>query len=195
MRPGDREMVGSHGAGGETYKPLVEEAVANLLGRHASAIQQASMEGAEPAPLRICFVGVENKSAEELGDFKEQIYQAVDSRIMESQVFATVSRRFVEAGLRQNHLRPDDLFIPEHNRAFADTLEQQGQPFDFLLFANLTSGTTRENQNFQRDYQLTLELVNLQTGETDKQSASLSKAYHQSRLGRLTNNLRPDHGS
>lgn len=192
LRPGDREMVGSHAAGGETYTPLVEEAVASLLARHASAIQQASTDGASPAPLRICFVGVENRSAEDIGDFKDQIFQAIDSKIMESQVFATVSQRFVQAGLRQNHLRPDDLFVPEHMRTFAATLEQQNQPFDFLLFANLTSGTTRENQNYQRDYQLTLELVHLQSGETDKQSASLSKSYHQTRLGRLTDNLRPN---
>ena len=195
MKSGDREMVGSHAAGGETYTPLVAEAVEKLLGRHADAIEQAQFEGGNPPPLRICFVGVENRSAEELGDFKDQIYQAIDSKVMDSQIFSTISRRMVDAGLRQNHLRPDDLFIPEHQRTFAATLEQQGQPFDFLLFANLTSGTTRENQNYQRDYQLTLELVNINTGETDKQSATLSKAYHQTRLGRLTNNLRPDHGS
>jgi hypothetical protein len=66
-------------------------------------------------------------------------------------------------------------------------MEQQGQPFDFLLYATLTSGTTRENQNYQRDYLLTMEMVNVRTGEYDKQSATLTKGYYQSRLGRMLN--------
>ena len=56
----------------------------------------------------------------------------------------------------------------------------QGQPFDYLLFAKLTSGTTRENHDYQRDYELTLELVDIRSGEQDKQSAMLSKGYHHS---------------
>jgi hypothetical protein len=59
-------------------------------------------------------------------------------------------------------------------------MAQQGQPFEYLLFAKLTSGTTRENRDYQRDYELTLELVDIRTGEQDKQSAMLSKGYHHS---------------
>ena len=54
-------------------------------------------------------------------------------------------------------------------------MEQQGQPFDFLLYATLTSGTTRVNKDYQRDYLLTLEMVNLHNGEYDKQSATLTQ--------------------
>ena len=56
--------------------------------------------------MRICFVGVENKSAEEIGDFKDQLYQVIDSRILESHVFQPISQRFVEAGLMEARLRP-----------------------------------------------------------------------------------------
>src|SRR5262245_61698260 len=71
MRPDKRDMIGTTGAGAETFKPLVEEAVCKLLDRHTAGVQPV---GAPPtAPMRICFVGVENKSAEEIGDFKEQI--------------------------------------------------------------------------------------------------------------------------
>ena len=69
-------------------------------------------------------------------------------------------------------------------RMFVGLMEQQGQPFDYLLFAKLTSGTTRENRNYQRDYDLTLELVNIHTGEQDKQLATLSKGYYHSRTSR-----------
>ena len=53
---------------------------------------------------------VENKSSEEIGDFKEQIYQLIDSRISESRgTFSLINRRAVDAALRQTSLRPDEL--------------------------------------------------------------------------------------
>ena len=188
MQPGEAGMTGSHQAGQETFNPLINEAVAKLLARHVeSPVQQVSFEGAEPVPppvKRICFVGVENRSAEDIGDFKERIFEIIDGRILESQVFQSVNRRFVEAGLRDSRLRPDQLLVPENMRAFAALMEQQGQPIDYLLYATITSGTTRENRDYQRDYLLTLELVEVGTGGYDKQSAELSKGYHHSRLGR-----------
>jgi hypothetical protein len=181
--------MGSHHAGAETFGPRVDEAVAKLLARNAEApVQQVSYDDAgEPLPCppkRICFVGVENKSAEDIGDFKEQIYQSIDTRILESSIFQSVNRRFVDAGLRDTRLRPDQLLVPEHMRAFAGHMEQQGQPIDYLLYATITSGTTHENRDYQRDYVLTLELVEVGTGTYDKQSAELSKGYHHSRLSR-----------
>jgi hypothetical protein len=176
LKPGDPGMVGSHAAGGETYKPLVEAAVANLLARHSGGVQQTSVQG--PPPLRICFVAVENKSVEEMRDFKEQIYQQIDTRIVQSQVFQCVSRRFVDQGLQQTGLRPDNLFIPENMRTFSAAMEQMGQPFEYLLYATLTSGTTQSNKDYQRDYLLTLEMVNVRTGQYDKESAQLSKGYN-----------------
>jgi hypothetical protein len=192
LKPGDQQMVGSHAAGAETFKPLVEEAVGSLLARHAAPAPQVTQVSGRPEPVarppqRICFVAVENKSAEEIGDFKDQIYQVIDTRIVESHVFQPVNKRFVDAGLEQTRLRPDQLFVPNNMRSFVAVMEQQGQPFDFLLYATLTSGTTRENQNYQRDYLLTMEMVNVRTGDYDKQSATLSKGYHQTRIGRALN--------
>lgn len=186
VKPGEDEMVGSHAAGTETFKPLVDEAVAKLLANCHVTAQPVAYEGDAPSAAvhRICFVGVENKSAEEIGDFKEQIYQLIDTKIMESGTYRPISRRYVDAGLRETRLRPDQLFIPENMRTFCAYLEQQGQPFDYLLWAVITSGTTRENQNYQRDYLLTLELIDVRTGDQFKQSAELSKGYHQTRVGR-----------
>lgn len=184
IKPGEREMVGSHQAGQETYRPLIDEAVGKLVARHSAAphMRQVSSgpEVLPPPKMRVCFVGIENKTAEEIGDFKEQIYESIDSRLLECDTCASISRRFVEAGLRELRLRPDQLFIPDNLHMFVGLMHQQGQPFDYLLFAKLTSGTTRENRDYQRDYELTLELVNIHTGEQDKQSAMLSKGYHHS---------------
>ena len=149
------------------------------------ALQTAAGAEVLPPPAkRICFVGVENKSAEDIGDFKEQISEIIDQRILESQVFQTLNRRYVDAGLRDARLRPDQLMVPEQMRAFAARMEQQGQPIDYLLYATITSGTTQANRDYQRDYLLTLELVDVRTGAYDKQSAELSKGYHHSRLSR-----------
>ena len=179
--PGKTDMVGSHQAGAETFKPLVDQAVGELLARHGSPVHQVSAGVLPPPRKRICFVAVENKSAEEIGDFKDQIYQTIDLDIVQSQCFEPISRRFVEAGLQQTRLRPDQLFVPANMRAFVGAMEQQGQAFDFLLYATLTSGTTRENKEMQRDYLLTLEMVDIRSGQFDKQAATLSKGYYHSR--------------
>ncbi|HEX4129225.1 MAG TPA: twin-arginine translocation signal domain-containing protein [Pirellulales bacterium] len=183
-KPDEGDMVGSHTAGAETFKPLVTEAVGQLLARHSpppQVVQQASTAGMPPPGMRICFVAVENKSAEEIGDFKDQIYEVIDLHILNSHVFQPVNKRFVDAGLMQTRLRPDQLFVPQHMRTFVAAMEQQGQPFDCLLYATITSGTTRENKDYQRDYLLTLELIDIHSGQYDKQAATLSKGYYHSR--------------
>jgi len=179
-KPGEGDMVGSHQAGAETFKPLVEEATGQLLSRHAPQIVPVGATTPPPC-LKICFIGVENLSAEEIGDFKDQIYECIDLKITQSQVFQAVSRRFVDAGLMQTRLRPDQLFVPDNMRAFTAVMQQQGQMIDALLYAKLTSGTTRENKDYQRDYLLTLELVDVHNGQYDKQAATISKGYYHSR--------------
>ena len=189
VKPGQPDMVGSHAAGAETYGPLVDTAVSNLLARHNSAVHPVGLtEGTAPTgQMRICFIGVENKSAEEIGDFKEQLYQQIDTRIVQSQVYQLVSRRFVDAGLQECRLRPDQLFIPSNMQAFTRSLEQMGQLFDYLLYATITSGTTRSNADYQRNYLLTLEMVNTHNGQYDKESAEITKIYNVSAMAKIKN--------
>lgn len=195
LKGDDADMVGSHDAGAETWKPLVAEATCKLLGRQLTDLQQVVHEHPDGSRgldfdhvrKRICFVGVENKSAEELGDYREQLYEQIDTIINESKTFAVINRRFVEAGLRQCALRPDDLLVPNNRRNFVAAMEKSEQPFDYLLFAKITSGTTVNNGDYQRDYVLTLELVNVDSGDFDKESAELRKGYHKSKLSKLRN--------
>jgi hypothetical protein len=76
------------------------------------------------------------------------------------------------------------LMVPMNMRMFVAEMEQQGQPFDYLLYATITSGTTQRNKDYQRDYLLTLEMVNVHTGQSDKQDASISKGYHHTRVSK-----------
>jgi hypothetical protein len=183
MTDNQQDMVGSHAAGAETFRPLVEGAVGRLLAQPGQ-IQQVGGTSAMVV-RRVCFVGLRNASSEDIGDFKDQLVDTIENCVSGAPGYQLISRHFVEAGLRQLHLRPEDLFLPEHQRNFIGVMERSQQPFEFLLFANLTSGTTQANHSSQRDYQLTLELVNIQTGEQYRDSAMVRKSYHRSRLGGL----------
>lgn len=182
LKPGAKDLVGSHTAGAEVYDPLVEECVAKLLGRQIQS-PQVDYDG-NLIPKTVCFVGVENKSAEELGDFKDQIYQQIDTKIVESDMFRPISRRMVTAALSETRLRPDSLMVPSNMRLFTAVLEREGQPIDYLMYATVTSGTTERNKSSQRDYLLTLEMINVNDGSQDKQSAEVSKGYHKTVAGK-----------
>ncbi len=182
------DMVGSHSAGGEVYKPLIEESVAKLLGGCPVAPAGAAFgPDGMPLPQRVCFVGVENKSAEELGDFKEQIYQLIDTEVNRAATFECISRRMVDSALHETRLRPDSLLVPSNMQLFTAVLQREGQPVDYLLYATLTSGTTERNKSSQRDYLLTLEMVDTRTGAYVKEDATIRKGYHTSALGKLAN--------
>lgn len=180
----DENMVGSHGAGAATYDPIVAEAVEKVLSREAAGFQQVAFNDNAVQPKRVCFVGIENASAEEIGDFREQLFEIIDEKITNSSLFVTLSRRYVDSGLREAGLHMTQLFQKDAQRHFQGVMESQGQPFDYLLFAKITSGTTRSNDDYQRDYLLTLELVNIHSGVQSKSSAKLRKGYHRTALGR-----------
>ena len=181
LKDHQQDMVGSHEAGAETFNSLVDESVGKLLARQAPPGAVDELSG-EPVAKRICFVGVENFSSEDIGDFKDQLFEQIDSSVAASGQFQTVSTRYVENGLRQLRLLPGDLMVPQNMRSFSTVMEQSGQPFDYLMFAKLTSGTTESNKSYQRDYLLTLELVDLNTGRSDKESAKVRKGYHPNRF-------------
>ncbi len=187
LKKDDKDMVGSHVAGAETWKPLIDESVGRLLAKSCSTVHQAShstVEG-EGIPIRtVCFVGVENRSAEEIGDFKEQIYEHIDSLISQDPQFKMISRRYVEAAMGECRCRPESLLLPARQRELQMALERVDQPFDSLLFASITSGTTNSNGDYQRDYLLTLELLDIHTGESQKDSAMLRKGYHKGFFGK-----------
>ena len=187
LNESDKDMVGSHTAGAETWEPLIQSSVGQLLSREQNSVTLTSHSG-EPCKKRICFLHVDNRSSEEIGDFGDQIYQKIDTIVNASDAFELVNVRAVKAGLQQAGLRPDDLYTPNSRRKFAAIMEQEREPIDYVLYATITSGTTRSNnKDYQRDYLLTLELVNFETGKTEKESAEIRKGYHKSRLGKLRN--------
>lgn len=188
MHGGEKDKVGSNAAGAEVYNPMVRHAVGKLLTRAASTpIQQVGyMDGSTlPTRRKVCFVGLENASIEELGDFKEHIKTAISETIASSDQFEVVSDRAVTAGLRTLGFRPDDLFMEENMRMFTGAMGRGGTPVDYLLFAKITSGTTVDNKDMQRDYKLSLELVDTQTYTQIIESMPMRKEYNHSVKGKI----------
>lgn len=182
--------VGSNRAGAEVYNPMVRDATGKLLAKASTEpILQVDYNTA-PAfqgKRKVCFIGLENASMEELGDFKEHIKTAILEEISSSELFEIVSDRAVTAGLRALSLRPDDLFMQENMRMFTSAMGRGGTPVDYLLFAKITSGTTEDNRDLQRDYKLTLELINTQSFVPVTVSTPMRKEYNNSLKGKIGN--------
>jgi cysteine synthase len=126
---------------------------------------------------KVAFIDLENKSVEELGDFREQLIQIIETLGENTNKYRMISRRYVQTALAEVRLQPNQVMIPKYMRQFAQVLEQQNQPVDFLLYAVLTSGTTTGVASTQRDYLLSLELINVRTGDMDKESERVRKEY------------------
>ena len=188
MHNNELDKVGSNRAGAEVYNPMVRQTTAKLLARAASQpIQQVSHHTGGSAKRRVCFITLDNQSMEELGDFKEHIKIAILEEIASSEQFEIVSDRAVTAGLRALSLRDDDLFMPENMRMFSSVMGRDGTPVDYLLFATITSGTTVDNRDMQRDYKLTLQLINTQTFSPIMESTPMRKEYNNSVKGKIGN--------
>jgi hypothetical protein len=196
----DKDLVGSHVAGAATWNPLVDEAVAKLLGSCPPVVKPVSFamnrgdidsaaigSALATGPASVCFIGIENKSAEELGDFKDQLYERIDSQINSAGAFRSISRRMVAAALLETRLRPDSLFLEHNRQLFTAALGRQGAPVDYLLYATVTSGTTDRNKSSQRDYVVTVEMVSIHTGDFVKESAEVRKGYSKTRVGKWWN--------
>lgn len=171
MSDADQDYVGSRAAGTATYDRLVNGAVQKLLRLHSASNRGTSR-------LKVAVLPIENKSGEELGDWDDHLYELIDTSINRSERYRTVSLRFVNEVLRETRLRPEQLMLPKYRRAFMAALETKGRPVECLLFPVLTRGTTHAGGGVtQRNYMLTLELVDVQTGWNDKVSERLRKEY------------------
>ena len=171
MTDTDQDYVGDRRAGAAVYDQLIASTVERLL-RLDSAKRSALGD-----KLKVACLEIDNKSGEELGDWTDQLFELIDTSINRSERYENISLRFVREALRETRLRSEQLFIPRHRRAFVELLEQQGLPVEALLFPKLTRGTTDGDGVTQRNYMLTLELVDVQTGRTEKVSDRIRKEY------------------
>ncbi len=175
---GDDEelVVGSERGGQVTYDALVRKTTTELLAEHRA-------EPRAQGKMTLAFVGLQNKSAEELRDFHDALYDNIASILVEEKLYTLISNEFVKAAMREAGIRsPEQLFLARYKEAFLGVLAKQGKIPDYLLWARVTSKTSEASGTFSdtrdRTYQMTLEMVNANTGETvASKQGTFSKRY------------------
>lgn len=180
MSANEDSMVGAEGAGSEVYNEAVRSVLQKVLDAHS----QKFLHNAA-GKWNVAFVGIDNKSAEELGDFGGSIYANVEDVIGNSELYSVVAQQYVEAALQATRLTPNQLFLEEPRQKFLSVVGKNGKLPDVLLFAIVTTQTTRGGKDLlgredsERTYQLQLNFVDAQTGElvTTKKSDQIRKAY------------------
>jgi Arc/MetJ-type ribon-helix-helix transcriptional regulator len=161
------DLVGDTRAGAAEFQRLVEGAVHRLLQKPTARAER----------FKIAFLDVENQGIEELVDWRDTLRQRIDEAVNDSGRYVNISDRFVRAALREAGVQRDELYIPEKRRRFLHALEASGNPVDYLLYASINTGTTKRGNEQQRDYLLTLELVDVETGVAEKVNENVRKEY------------------
>jgi len=163
------DLTGDTAAGAGVYNQQVPDAVGKLLALHRSTNTRVKST--------MCVLGIDNQSAENLGDWEEQLYDLITNSINQSGDYITVSRRVVDRALQEGGMRQDDLLLPRYRRQFIEILETAGNPVEILLFPKLSSGTTTSGNTKQRDYLMTLEMIDVETGWQQNPSTKIRKEY------------------
>lgn len=164
-------LVGAKKAGAEVYNKLVAETVEKLLNQHAAQAHKGKR-------MVMAFVEIENMSAEELSENREAMYEEVDTVIVNSGTYINISRRYVEAALRATGLRAEEIFLGKGRQKFMSVLGENGYTPDYLMWGKVTSLSTDGTNRREREYLLTLEMVDANTGLVEaKQTAKVRKEY------------------
>lgn len=185
--PNVGNRIGSHRAGSEIFDPATEAAVAGLLEQAARTPVMPEDVGKTVAQInevrgvrRICFAGVENAGGEEMGDLRENMSETIRTMIAQSDLFEVIDSRLMAVGLREAGCRVEDLLLPDKREKFVSALGELNSPFDYILFAKVTTATTRDNVDSQVKYCFSLDLVNVHTGVSMSETVELKKHYNRS---------------
>ena len=172
VKSGDEgDLVGSKTAGAETYNALIEEATRKLLNAEAARFPEGEVR-------KIAFVGIENRGAEELGDIRESTNQIIETVLFQAKRYDMIGQRYVTHALQVTSMVAEDLFLKGGRERFVGILRDEGQEPDYLLWAVYTTLSTSGEKERQRDYLLTLELIDAATGRLmQKETAKVRKAY------------------
>ncbi|MHC4223833.1 MAG: hypothetical protein ACYSX0_16460 [Planctomycetota bacterium] len=172
IKTGDEgDLVGSSTAGSATYNQLIGNATRKLL--DSVVAKQTGNE-----LMKIAFIGIENRGAEELGDIREATNQAIENVIFKAKRFDMIAQRYVSHALKATGMRAEDLMLKGGREEFMGILREDGQTPDFMLWAIYTTLSTKGEFERQRDYLLTLELLDASSGRiVEKETERVRKAY------------------
>jgi hypothetical protein len=172
VKSGDEgDLVGSKTAGAETYNALIEEATRKLLKAEEARFPEGKVR-------TICFVGIDNEGAEELGDIRASTNRIIETVIFQAKRYHMLSQDYVTHVLQVNGMSARDLHLEAGLQKFLSVLRKEGKVPDYLLWATYTTLSTEGEKERQRDYLLTLRLDNAASGElVSLETARVRKAY------------------
>lgn len=164
------DLVDARRGGIVVYDQLTS-VVQRLLDNHKANVRAQGK-------MRVAFVGIENRSAEEIRDIRDALYEVIDTILVNEEVYTPINRRYVEEAMRAVGLTPEGLFLRNGRERFLEAVSKEGMAPDYLLYAVITSMTSQGVDEDQRNYQLTLELIDAHTGETvAKETGRVRKGY------------------
>lgn len=167
----ETDLVDATRGGIEVWDRLTQDVTYKLLGNHLSANRAQG-------PMTVAFIGVENSGAEEMRDAVPAMYENIDTILVNEAAYTPVSRRFVETAMNSTGMRPEDLFLRNGRERFVAAVTREGIAPDYLLFARVTTLSSEGVDEAQRNYQLTMELVDANSGETvRKETGRVRKGY------------------
>jgi hypothetical protein len=153
------DLVGARKAGAETYNRLVEGAVKKL-------VDHVERKPAAGKRFVIAFLPIDNEGAEELGDRRAATYEAAAQAVFDSGLFTMLDKDYIDTVVKKVGMRPKDLFLQEGIEKFLSVLRTDGKDPSYLLMANYTTLSTDGSGGVsQRDYQMTMRLVDSSSGE------------------------------
>jgi hypothetical protein len=174
---GDDEgtLVDVKRGGTETYKALIRKGVEDVLEEH-----RLLLAGAAEKPL-VAFVGVDNKSSEELGEFRAAMNNEITTALVNTRYYTMLSMRAVDAAKRESGIRSiDDLATSRPREAFMAVLNRDGKPPQYLFAGEVTTMTSRGSREKERTYQLTLQMWDSSSGVVQTQKlVEVRKAYEE----------------
>lgn len=167
----ERDLVDIKGAGAATFDRLIDDSVAKLLAPYKG-------EFAELKVRTLAFIDLENRTKEELGEWRDLLIDKIEISINKRRAFKTISMKVITTVLREMGNPPvEQLVLPGKRREFAKVLERRTLPVQYLLYGRLTRGGTRGAGRRQANYLLTLELINIVTGESNTVGTEVRKEF------------------
>ena len=145
MGDNERDTVDVRGAGAATFDRLIDDSVAKLLEPYKG-------EFAELKVRTLAFVDLENRTKEELADWRDQLIDKIEISVNKRRAFKAISVKVISTVLKEMGNPPvEQLVLPKKRREFAKVLEQKTSPVQYLLYGRLTRGSTQGAGRRQED--------------------------------------------
>lgn len=158
---GEGDVIDVRKGGIPVYERLIKDASESMLAAPSVAGIDSSA-----GKKRIAFVGIDNQSAEAGADNLKDAEVRLEAIFVNSGKFTVISRSLVNAALAETGIRDvASLQLRGPSERFRNELRSSNQEPHYFLSGILTTSTSQGSSVKQRDYKLSLQLVDAMTSE------------------------------